>query len=279
MTYERKDLIDGFNYLLTKLVNDSDHKKELVLTSLIDDRYKNILPYKFNIPKLSNGKYINASWINIPYKENIIATQGPKLETINNFYQMIFDYDCNVIIMLCKWVENNKQKCYDYININNLNLKFIIEKIEDKIEEKDLLLVKKLYILNKETNKKKEVYHINFLDWKDHGVPNIKQSALLFERMVYLIEIKKNEKPFIVHCSAGVGRTGTFIAIYLLYMQIFHHPENDINNNNIIVFNIFNLVRQIKEMRLKLIENDEQYIFVHEFIKYSLEHPELVSPK
>ena len=97
--------------------------------------------------------------------------------------------------------------------------------------------------------------------------------------MVYLIEIKKNEKPFIVHCSAGVGRTGTFIAIYLLYMQIFHHPENDINNNNIIVFNIFNLVRQIKEMRLKLIENDEQYIFVHEFIKYSLEHPELVSPK
>ena len=104
MTYERKDLIDGFNYLLTKLVNDSDHKKELVLTSLIDDRYKNILPYKFNIPKLSNGKYINASWINIPYKENIIATQGPKLETINNFYQMIFDYDCNVIIMLCKWI-------------------------------------------------------------------------------------------------------------------------------------------------------------------------------
>ena len=62
-------------------------------------------------------------------------------------------------------------------------------------------------------------------------------------------------------------------------MQIFHHPENDINNNNIIEFNIFNLVRQIKEMRLKLIENDEQYIFVHEFIKYSLEHPELVSPK
>ena len=278
MTYERKELTTNF-YKLINLINDSAHKKELVSPSSIDDRYKNVLPYKYNTPKLSNGKYINASFINIPNKETIIATQGPKLETINNFYQMIFDYDCNVIIMLCKWVENNKQKCYDYININNLNLKFIIEKIEDKIEEKDLLLVKKLYILNKETNKKKEVYHINFLDWKDHGVPNIKQSALLFERMVYLIEIKKNEKPFIVHCSAGVGRTGTFIAIYLLYMQIFHHPENDINNNNIIEFNIFNLVRQIKEMRLKLIENDEQYIFVHEFIKYSLEHPELVSPK
>ena len=265
MTYERKELTTNF-YKLINLINDSAHKKELVSPSSIDDRYKNVLPYKYNTPKLSNGKYINASFINIPKKETIIATQGPKLETINNFYQMIFDYDCNVIIMLCK--------C-----INNLNLKFIIEKIEDKIEEKDLLLVKKLYILNKETNKKKEVYHINFLDWKDHGVPNIKQSALLFERMVYLIEIKKNEKPFIVHCSAGVGRTGTFIAIYLLYMQIFHHPENDINNNNIIEFNIFNLVRQIKEMRLKLIENDEQYIFVHEFIKYSLEHPELVSPK
>ena len=275
MTYERKDLIDGFNYLLTKLVNDSDHKKELVLTSLIDDRYKNILPYKFNYPKLSNGKYINASWINLPYKENIIATQGPKLETINNFYQMIFDYDCNVIIMLCKWEEDNRKKCYDYLNINNLNLNFIIENIEIKMEIKDYLIVKKLFILNKETNEKKEIYHINFLYWKDHSVPDIQTSIEIFEKIFYLICIKRNNKPLIVHCSAGVGRTGTFIAIYLLIDQIFHQPGNDIYNNNIIEFNIFNLVRQLKEMRLKLIENVEQYIFVHDYIKYCLENYKL----
>ena len=92
MIYEKKDLKTDFSILLINLVNDSSHKKELVTSSIIDDRYKNILPYKYNIPKLSNGKYINASFINIPTKENIIATQGPKLETINNFYQMIFDY-------------------------------------------------------------------------------------------------------------------------------------------------------------------------------------------
>ena len=279
MIYEKKDLKTDFSILLTNLVNDSSHKKELVTTSVVDDRYKNILPYKHNIPKLSNGKYINASFINIPTKENIIATQGPKLETINNFYQMIFDYDCNIIIMLCKWIENNREKCSDYINFNHLNYNFKIEKIEIKINQNSLL-VQKLYVLNKVTNMTKEIYHINFLNWIDHGVPNIKESVPVFNLIFYLIFMKKKKNtPFIVHCSAGVGRTGTFIAIYILFNQIFHSPNNDFDNYNLIEFNIFNLVRQLKEMRLKLVENEEQYIFIHDFIKYCLENPEIIKPQ
>lgn len=84
----------------------------------------------------------------------------------------------------------------------------------------------------------------------------------------YLISIKKEDKPLIVHCSAGVGRTGTFIAIYLLYNQINEQLKN---NSDVIKFNVFNTVRQLKEMRLHLVENNEQYYFIHDFIKYYLE--------
>ena len=79
-------------------------------------------------------------------------------------------------------------------------------------------------------------------------------------------EIKGNG-PIVVHCSAGVGRTGTFISMYYLEKEIMRQIKDEVSE---IKFSIFNLVRKLKEMRLYLVQTESQYRFIYEFVKYLL---------
>ncbi len=77
--------------------------------------------------------------------------------------------------------------------------------------------------------------------------------------------LKVANTPVVVHCSAGVGRTGTFISLYNLYYGIPKQLQN--NYSNVIRFSVMDLVRKLKEMRLYLVENEDQYILLYEFAK------------
>ena len=96
------------------------------------------MPYKDNKVEInSNNKYINASWIHLPYNKSLIATQGPLDTTIDDFWQMIYQYNIQVIIMLCQLEENSKIKCAKYWEpncVNNYQLNLLNEfKIFDGI--------------------------------------------------------------------------------------------------------------------------------------------------
>ena len=263
---DEKNIENQFNILNKFTILDNAHLIELVNIHQIEDRYSDILPYKHNCVKLSNKRYINASFIHIPTKNNIIATQGPIKETINDFWDMIFEYDCQIIVQLCNWNENGKEKSFDYTNINKLNYQYDI--IYTNLRWRDYnFQIQELNIRNKITNKVKIVYHIWFYNWDDHGIPEIRFCISSFLLMFKIIDKKKNNKPFVVHCSAGVGRTGCFIAMYLLYSEL-----KDKLNEQIIEFNIFNVVRQLREMRLHCIQNATQFYFIYLFVKYFLEH-------
>ena len=136
---------------------------------------------------------------------------------------MIIENNVKLIIMLCKTQENGKSKCHEYwpskenetIKLDQYNVEFLSE---NKIGD-----IKNLYIRNFQIKKKKnddesplKVSQLHFIGWPDHGVPNVDQTYLVLEKMFITVKENMNENsPVVVHCSAGIGRTGTFISSYL----------------------------------------------------------------
>ena len=170
---------------------------------------------------------------------------------------MIFEYNINVIIMLCRLSENGKEKCCDYWSEENLS--FDVQLIEEKKENINLK-IRKFKVTKR--GKIKNIIQYNFIGWNDHNVPLVNEIFDVFINMFKLIDIFKGNFPFVIHCSAGVGRSGTFITLYILYKEI----EWQVNNSEI-KFNIFNLVRKLKEMRMYLVENITQYLFLYSFME------------
>ena len=233
------------------------------------DRYSDIKPYKHNTLKMSNkSQYINASPINIQGKQNyFISTQGPKPETIEDFWTMVYDYNSNIIVMLCKLFEGSRKKCENYWEAKMKSFEIVIEKEETF----DMYLIRTLKLKNLEKKDERIVYQFHFTGWPDHGVPDIsngKVFEIFCEINKKVDELNKGKDPIIVHCSAGVGRTGTFVSMYLLEKEIM----KQINDKcDFIRFNIFNLVRKIKEMRMYMVQAPPQYEFIYSFVKYLLD--------
>ena len=223
-------------------------------------RYREVYPYQDNTVKISNNhNIINASWIHIPYRKSFIASQGPPDYCIDDFWQMCFDYNVNKILMLCNEIEKGIIKCSNYWEIKSSQFFKTINII--KLKENNIFVEKIIKIQNLRDNKIKNFTHVQFKEWPDHQVPNIQNVVYYFEKLFNFIE--KGDDPIVVHCSAGVGRTGVFIALYILYKEIMDKIK--IGEN--IQFNIFNLVRKLKELRLYSVENINQYQFIYLFIE------------
>ena len=237
------------------------------------DRYNLLYPFKYNKITINTEKgYINASPINIGQKQNLfIATQGPKENTIEDFWTMVWEFNCKVIVMLTNLIEADKIKCENYWEAK-------MDKFEvnaKEVEKKDMYLVReiKLKNLSKKEEKERTVNQIHFTKWPDQGAI-LDNNLLIFCEINKLIDdLNKTEpnqpnQPIIVHCSAGQGRTGTFIAMYLIEKEIEKQIKDDCQ---IIRFNIFNLVRKLKEMRAAMVNTYEQYFSIYYFAYFLLD--------
>ena len=254
--------LEEFNFLKQNIDNDANHKERLDPHNEYC-RYRNIMPYKDNKVEInSNHKYINASWVHIPYDKFFIATQGPLDTTIDDFWQMIYQYNNQVIIMLCNLEEKNKIKCADYwesYKINDYNLTLLTEfELYDGIILRNFELKKKINEIFPRT-----VVQLHYTCWEDHTAPDKSAFDKLFILMKFMNLYKQNFS-IVTHCSAGVGRTGTFIAIFNLFLEIMKQI-NDINTYEI-KFSVMSIVRKLKEMRLHLVENKDQYLFLYQFV-------------
>ena len=233
------------------------------------DRYSDIKPYKHNKISINNGKrYINASPINIGKKEKyFISTQGPKPETIEDFWTMVYENNSNVIVMLCNVTEGGRIKCENYWEKPQMK-KFSVE-IQNE-EKSKMHTIRTLKLKIKEKNEERIINQIHFTAWPDHGIPDISDGKVFqdfCEINQKVDELNNKNNPMIVHCSAGVGRTGTFVSMYLLEKEI----NEQINaKKEYIRFNIFNLVRKIKEMRMYMVQSEVQYEFIYAYVKYLL---------
>ncbi|VDD76640.1 unnamed protein product [Mesocestoides corti] len=167
------------------------------------------------------GDYINANFVSVKDfpSRRYILTQGPLLQTAGHFWQMIWDQKCPVIIMLNRHTEKGTVKCFEYFpehgeTLNFPDADFSVTCASDS--PKRMYTVRSLKLTNVSTNESRELLHFHYTHWPDFGVPDYSGSMLNF-----LWDIRRTgaldcpERPCVVHCSAGVGRSGTFVLIDL----------------------------------------------------------------
>lgn len=233
------------------------------------NRYRDILPYDSTRVKLKKGGYINANWVKgFEADREFIATQGPKAETARHFWEMVIEQKVKVIVMLCKLQETNKRTgmvrmmCNDYWPLGESSIKTIeSDGVLDPItltttEEKDFggYIRRQITVTDKSGHHRK-VTHFQMTSWPDYGVPNNRDDV--FNLIKEYRRVTKNDKaPIVMHCSAGVGRTGTIIAVD----KVLHMKEK---NNIPKKFKIKELVIDLRRQRMKMVQSEEQYRFLY----------------
>lgn len=227
------------------------------------NRYVDILPYDYNRVELSeiNGDagstYINASYID-GFKEprKYIAAQGPRDETVDDFWRMIWEQKATVIVMVTRCEEGNRNKCAEYWPCMEEGTRAFRDVVVKIIEHKicpDYIIQKLNITHKKEKATGREVTHIQFTSWPDHGVPEDPHLLLKLRRRVNAFS-NFFSGPIVVHCSAGVGRTGTYIGIDAMLEGLEAEGKVD----------VYGYVVKLRRQRCLMVQVEAQYILIHQ---------------
>ncbi|OCT75509.1 receptor-type tyrosine-protein phosphatase N2-like [Xenopus laevis] len=232
------------------------HKEE----SISKNRSSTVVPYDHSRIILKtenshdNSDYINASPImdHDPRNPAYIATQGPLPATVADFWQMVWENGCVVIVMLTSLTENGVKQCYHYWPDEGSNLYHIYEVnlVSEHIWCEDFL-VRSFYLKNLQTNETRTVTQFNFLNWNDQGVPASTRSLLDFRRKVNKC-YKGRSCPVIVHCSDGAGRSGTYILIDMVLNKMAKGAKE---------IDIAATLEHLRDQRPGMVQTKEQFEF------------------
>ncbi|KAM6215967.1 receptor-type tyrosine-protein phosphatase N2 [Rhynchocyon petersi] len=202
----------------------------------------------------SNSDYINASPImdHDPRNPAYIATQGPLPATVADFWQMVWESGCVVIVMLTPLTENGVKQCYHYWPDEGSNLYHIYEVnlVSEHIWCEDFL-VRSFYLKNLQTNETRTVTQFHFLSWYDQGVPSSTRSLLDFRRKVNKC-YRGRSCPIIVHCSDGAGRSGTYVLIDMVLNKMAKGAKE---------IDIAATLEHLRDQRPGMVQTKEQFEF------------------
>ncbi|XP_077454663.1 tyrosine-protein phosphatase non-receptor type 6 [Stigmatopora argus] len=237
------------------------------------NRYKNILPFNDTrvILKEVDPGVVGSDYINANYMRNTlweadnqkvyIATQGCLATTINDFWQMVWQENTRVIVMTTREVEKGRNKCVPYWpdgEDSKVMGRYTVTP-ESEWEAADYKVrVMKLALTSKPKNVR-TVWHYQYLSWPDHGVPQEPSGVLNFLTEVNLKQAKYadvNAGPMVIHCSAGIGRTGTIVVIDMIIETI-----NTIGRNCDI--DISKYIQMVREQRSGMVQTEAQYKFIY----------------
>ncbi|XP_048256337.1 uncharacterized protein LOC124122701 isoform X2 [Haliotis rufescens] len=243
------------------------HDKALTQVNSPKNRFKGIYPYNHSLvvlkgPSGSSG-YINASFIDGPTRgKKYIATQGPLPHTVVDFWEMIWQQNVPVIVMLANIIEDGRRRCEPY---------WPNEPGEDsktfgpwKITVADSCPLADLTIRTLKMRKgavEKTVKHVHYMVWPDKDVPDNTMSLVDLRNKVRTF-CDFAEGPMVVHCSAGVGRTGTLIALDSLIQDAETRSKVD----------IYGCVWRLRNFRVSMVQTQSQYVFLHDCILDALCH-------
>ncbi|RDD42573.1 Tyrosine-protein phosphatase non-receptor type 4 [Trichoplax sp. H2] len=221
------------------------------------NRYRDILPYDQTRVILSTpaNDYINASLVNMQIQSlnitnSYICSQGPLINTVNDFWQMIWENKSTVIVMLTALMESGMSKCYHYWPENGPPTKYGNYKVKLTSEsEKTESVVREFELsLGKES---RIVKQIQYIGWPDHDVPDSYEDFIRFVQYVNSCR-SQPDIPVTVHCSAGVGRSGCFMAMETAFCKLKGSE----------VIDILQILKKMREQRGLLIQTPDQFAFV-----------------
>lgn len=281
------------------------------------NRYVNIMPYERNrviLNTVKGNEYINASYVKVDVPEQsinpgyYIATQGPTKYTWDQFWQMCYNecpYNDIVIVMVTPLVEHGREKCFPYWpNGQDNDILRIVSKVQSpsgsssdisvfshdlevKFVNKEIhgnnyytLTTIELTPRHPDIGPTKTVHHFYFDKWRDMSKPEEVLPIMALCRDSHKLNSPGN--PMIVHCSAGVGRSGTFIALdHLIHDTLDFNSENDYpsinakNSQNILAPQIDyrrdlieQIVLQLRSQRMKMVQMKDQYQFIYHASKH-----------
>ncbi|KAM6069046.1 receptor-type tyrosine-protein phosphatase eta isoform 2-T2 [Theristicus caerulescens] len=227
------------------------------------NRYNNVLPYDISRVKLSDQGCATDDYINANYmpgynsKKAFIAAQGPLPNTIEDFWRMIWEKNIYSIVMLTKCVEQARTKCEQYWpdkqskSYGDIIVKMVSEIVLPEWTIRDFTVEKS------GTPESHTVRQFHFTSWPDHGVPETTDLLINFRHLVHEYSSQNPiDSPTLVHCSAGVGRTGTFIAIDRLIQQI--EMENTVD--------VYGVVYDLRMHRPLMVQTEDQYVFLNQCV-------------
>uniref|UniRef100_A0AC34QAQ7 Protein tyrosine phosphatase n=1 Tax=Panagrolaimus sp. JU765 TaxID=591449 RepID=A0AC34QAQ7_9BILA len=201
-------------------------------------------------PDVAND-FLHANWVIHPLLEyQFICSQGPLDGTIGDFWRCVWQEKVKQIIMLCRCEELGKNKCAQYwpANVGETMSHFGLTIKCEKIDNSDRSFIHTRLTLTYK-DETRHVDHRQWTTWPDKSVPKTPMAP--FRLLQFTRKSPKN--PSIIHCSAGIGRTGTLVAIELIYKSLLRAKIPDVTN----------IVKDIRVMRALAVQTEDQYVYVH----------------
>lgn len=244
-------------------------------TNACKNRYANVLPFDYNRVKISGeDDYINASTIQQQDGEvpawKYIAAQGPLASTVADFWTMVLEKNCSVIIMLTRTIENNHIKCADYFShpvgetakygdyrVTTTSAEQVTQDITRRM----------LQLKHHKTQQVHQVAHYHYHRWPDFGVPCSTEPIRRLVRLLWEGSSHQGQEGVLVHCSAGIGRTGTLMAIDIVLRRLWAMAEGSDPPSPAAVklaTDLPSVVAALRKQRKGMVQTAEQYLFCYQ---------------
>ncbi|XP_068612066.1 tyrosine-protein phosphatase non-receptor type 2a [Brachionichthys hirsutus] len=226
------------------------------------NRYRDVSPYDHSRVKLVNSEndYVNASLVMVEEAQRAyILSQGPLRNTCGHFWLMVWEQCSKAVIMLNRVIEKGSEKCAQYwptaeeLRMSFTDTGFVVRLLSE--EDQSYFTTRVLELQNTTTGESREIYHFHYTTWPDFGVPESPASFLNF-----LLKVRESGSlgrehgPSVVHCSAGIGRSGTLALVdtCLVLMDRRKNPSS---------VDIQKVLLDMREYRMGLIQTPDQLRF------------------